>query len=269
MIDGQFEFTFMVPKDIRYNYGHGRIVYYAYDNESKEEGIGYYEDFIIGGTSTVAIQDTIGPDIRVYLNTPEFQDGGTTYEFPQFFAEVYDENGINTVGTGIGHDLLMVIDGNPKHTYVLNEYFVADNNSYQQGTISYKMPEMEDGQHTLTFRAWDLINNSSTAMLNFQVVKGQDPQIYKIITYPNPVSQSENLMFHIEYDQPNEIVETAIRLFDIGGQLIHTHMQKGVKGIEWNLGELGINSGIYVYQVSIKTTTSNYVSKAGKIIVSK
>ena len=269
VIDGQFEFTFMVPKDIRYNYGHGRIVYYAYDNESKEEGIGYYEDFIIGGTSTVAIQDTIGPDIRVYLNTPEFQDGGTTYEFPQFFAEVYDENGINTVGTGIGHDLLMVIDGNPKHTYVLNEYFVADNNSYQQGTISYKMPEMEDGQHTLTFRAWDLINNSSTAMLNFQVVKGQDPQIYKIITYPNPVSQSENLMFHIEYDQPNEIVETAIRLFDIGGQLIHTHMQKGVKGIEWNLGELGINSGIYVYQVSIKTTTSNYVSKAGKIIVSK
>ena len=161
VIDGQFEFTFMVPKDIRYNYGHGRIVYYAYDNESKEEGIGYYEDFIIGGTSTVAIQDTIGPDIRVYLNTPEFQDGGTTYEFPQFFAEVYDENGINTVGTGIGHDLLMVIDGNPKHTYVLNEYFVADNNSYQQGTISYKMPEMEDGQHTLTFRAWDLINNSS------------------------------------------------------------------------------------------------------------
>ena len=269
VIDGQFEFTFMVPKDIRYNYGQGRIVYYAYDNESKEEGIGYYDDFIIGGTSTVAIQDTIGPDIRVYLNTPEFQDGGTTYEFPQFFAEVYDENGINTVGTGIGHDLLMVIDGNPKHTYVLNEYFVADNNSYQQGTISYKMPEMEDGQHTLTFRAWDLINNSSTAMLNFQVVKGQDPQIYKIITYPNPVSQSENLMFHIEYDQPNEIVETTIRLFDIGGQLIHTHMQKGVKGIEWNLGELGINSGIYVYQVSIKTTTSNYVSKAGKIIVSK
>ena len=106
-------------------------------------------------------------------------------------------------------------------------------------------------------------------MLNFQVVKGQDPQIYKIITYPNPVSQSENLMFHIEYDQPNEIVETTIRLFDIGGQLIHTHMQKGVKGIEWNLGELGMNSGIYVYQVSIKTTTSNYVSKAGKIIVSK
>ena len=269
VVNGHFEFTFMVPKDIRYNYGNGRITYYAFDNESGEEGIGHYEDFVIGGTSTVIIQDTIGPDLRIYLNNPEFQDGGSTYEFPHFFAHIYDENGINTVGTGIGHDLLMVIDGSPKHTYVLNSYFTADNNSYQQGQISYKMPEMEDGQHTLTFRAWDLLNNSSTAMLNFQVVKGQDPQIYKIVTYPNPVAQTENLMFQIEHDQPNEIIETTIHLYDLSGRHIHTHLQKGVKGIQWNIGELGINSGIYVYQVNIKTNTSNFVSKAGKIIVSK
>ena len=269
VVDGLFEFTFMVPKDIRYNYGHGRIVYYAYDTETKEEGVGHYEDFMIGGTSTVSIQDTIGPDLRVYLNTPEFQDGGTTYEFPHFFADIYDENGINTVGTGIGHDLLMIVDGNPKYTYVLNDYFIASNNSYQQGQVSYKMPEMEDGQHTLTFRAWDLLNNSSTALLNFQVVKGQDPQIYKIITYPNPVAASEELIFHIEHDQPNEIIETTINLYDLSGRFIHTYTQRGVEGIRWNISELGINSGIYVYQVNIKTTTSNYVSKAGKIIVSK
>lgn len=269
VIDGKFEYTFMVPKDIRYNYGNGRITYYAYDTEAREEGIGHFEDFVIGGTNTVTIQDTIGPDINIYLNNPEFPDGGSTYEYPHFYADIYDENGINTVGTGIGHDLLLIVDENPKHTYILNNYFTANNNSYQQGHVSYKMPEMEEGRHTLTFRAWDLLNNSSTAMLNFQVVKGQDPQIYKIVTYPNPVSQTSNLIFRIEYDQPDEIVETTIRLYDVGGQLIHTHLQNGVDGIAWNLSELGVNPGIYVYQVQIKTTTSNYVSKADKIIVSK
>ena len=269
VVDGLFEFTFMVPKDIRYNYGNGRIVYYAYDTEAKEEGIGHFEDFVIGGSSSVEIQDTIGPDIYIYINSPEFLDGGTTYEFPHFYAQVYDENGINTVGTGIGHDLLLVVDGSPKHTYVLNDYFTADNNNYQQGKISYKMPEMEEGAHTLTFRAWDLLNNSSSAMLNFQVIKGQDPQLHKVITYPNPVAQSESLIFHIDHDQPDEIIETTIHLYDLSGRMIHTHAQRGVEGIKWNISELGINSGIYVYQVNIKTATSNYVSKAGKIIVSK
>lgn len=269
VVDGLFEFTFMVPKDIRYNYGNGRITYYAYDTEAKEEGIGHFEDFVIGGSSSVEIQDTIGPDIHMYINSPEFQDGGTTYEFPHFYANIYDENGINTVGTGIGHDLLMIVDGNPKHTYVLNDYFIASNNSYQQGQVSYKMPEMEEGAHTLTFRAWDLLNNSSTAMLNFQVVKGQDPQIQKVITYPNPVGPSDDLIFHIDHDQPDEIIETTINLYDLSGRMIHTHAQRGVDGIRWNISELGINGGIYVYQVNIKTTTSNYVSKAGKIIVSK
>jgi hypothetical protein len=131
------------------------------------------------------------------------------------------------------------------------------------------MPEMEEGAHTLTFRAWDLLNNSSTAMLNFQVVKGQDPQIHKVITYPNPVTPSDDLIFHIDHDQPDEIIETTINLYDLSGRMIHTHVQYGVEGIRWNISELGINSGIYVYQVNIKTTTSNYVSKAGKIIVSK
>jgi hypothetical protein len=83
------------------------------------------------------------------------------------------------------------------------------------------------------------------------------------------VAASEELIFHIEHDQPNEIIETTINLYDLSGRMIHTHVQYGVEGIRWNISELGINSGIYVYQVNIKTTTSNYVSKAGKIIVSK
>ena len=129
VIDGKFEVTFMVPKDIRYNYGNGRIVYYAHDLDSREEAIGHYEDFIIGGSSSIIAQDTVGPELNIYLNNINFSSGDETHEFPQFYAEIYDENGINTAGTGIGHDLLMVIDNDAKQTYVLNSYFQAKNNS--------------------------------------------------------------------------------------------------------------------------------------------
>jgi hypothetical protein len=257
----------MVPKDIRYNYGKGRIVYYVCDEEAREEGVGHFEDFVIGGSSSVEIVDTIGPELNLYLNNPAFLNGDQTYEFPHFYADVYDENGINTVGTGIGHDLLLIIDENPKMTYVLNDYFEAHDNSYQQGRVSYKMPEMEEGSHSLTFRAWDLLNNSNTAMLNFQVVKGLDPNIYQVVTYPNPVASTETLNIRIEFDQPDEAIQTTINLYDLSGRLVKEHQQKGTTGIQLNLNEMNVQPGIYVYNVKIKSTTSNYVSKAGKIII--
>jgi hypothetical protein len=265
--DGKFEYTFMVPKDIRYNYGNGRIAYYAYDPENREEGVGYYENFVVGGSSSVEITDTLGPELHIYLNHPAFKDGDKTYEFPHFFASIYDESGINTVGSGIGHDLLMIIDENPAMTYVLNEYFIAENNSYQRGNISYKMPEMSEGAHKLTFRAWDMMNNSSTATLNFQVVKGMNPTLYQVIAYPNPVASTGVLNFQIEYDQPNEVIQTEIRMYDLSGRLIKDYAQIGTEGIQWNMNEINAAPGIYLYQVKIKTPTSDFVSKAGKIII--
>jgi hypothetical protein len=96
-----------------------------------------------------------------------------------------------------------------------------------------------------------------------------DPQIYKVVTYPNPVASTENLTIQVEYDQPDEVVQTTINMYDISGKLILTHEQKSTNGIRWNLSSLNVSPGIYVYQVKIKTTTSNYVSKAGKIIVTQ
>ena len=269
VVDGKFEFTFMVPKDIRYNYGNGRIVYYAYDAETREEAIGHYEDFTIGGSSSLIQRDTIGPDLTIYLNNPAFQSGDETYEFPHFYANISDPNGINTVGTGIGHDLLLIIDDDPKQTYVLNNYFSASNNSYQEGQVSYKMAEQSEGAHTLTFRAWDLYNNSSTASLNFHVVKGLDPNIYSVTTYPNPVSKTGVMNVNIQYDRSHEASETTIYLYDISGKMVYTYVQSGVEGITWNMSQIAINPGMYVYQVKIKSANSNYVSKAGKIIVTK
>ena len=111
------------------------------------------------------------------------------------------------------------------------------------------------------------MNNSCTEKLNFQVIKGLEPYIYQVLAYPNPVSRNGQLNFRVEYDQPDELVETEIYMYDVSGKLINASYQKGVEGIQWNMSEMNIAPGIYIYQVRIKTTTSDFVSKAGKIIV--
>lgn len=265
--NGRFSYTFMTPKDIRYNYGKGRIVYYAYDPTGKVEGVGHFENFVIGGTGSIFTKDTIGPKVSLYLNTPAFVDGGTTYETPRFFADIEDENGINTVGTGIGHDLMLVVDNSASHTYVLNEFFTSADGSYQKGQVSYLMQELAEGAHSLTFRAWDLLNNSTTVALNFIVEKGADPNIYSVVTYPNPVQASGVLNMVVNYDQPDMVVQTEIYVYDMSGRLMWQQSQKNPDQVQLNLSEMGLYPGLYMYNIRIKTENSGYSSKSGKIVV--
>ncbi len=265
--NGLFSCTFMVPRDIKYNYGQARIVYYAQDTVTMEEAIGHYEDFVVGGSSTVEIQDSVGPTLALYLNNSAFVNGGKTNEYPHFYAVVADENGINTVGSGIGHDLLLVLDDDPTHSYVLNNYFTADADSYQKGLVSYRLAEMTEGQHSLTFRAWDLLNNSTTATLQFEVVKGYALQIFSVLTYPNPVSTDGMINFVIQHDKPDDRLEARYMLFDLSGRKVWEQTQIGGDRVTLNMSDLGVHAGIYLYRVELKTSTTEYTSKTGKIMV--
>ena len=267
--EGLFNYTFMVPKDIRYNYGNGRIVYYAVtpDSLGHEEAVGHCEEFVIGGTGATLLNDTTGPQMTIYLNTPAFLDGDRTYATPRFFAELEDEHGINTAGAGIGHDLMLVVDNDDKQTYTLNEYFTAQDNSYQAGLVSYLMEELPDGPHSLSFRAWDLLNNSTTKSLNFVVEAGIDPAIRSVTTYPNPVKRSGVLNIVVNYDQPDELLQTELYLFNINGQMVYSAVQDNPDEVLININNLGLQPGVYVYNVKIKSASSRYSSTAGKVIV--
>ena len=269
--DGKFQYTFMVPKDIRYNYGNGRIVYYALSKDETEtmEAIGHFENFIIGGTGSILSADTTGPQMTIYLNTKSFKDGDKTYATPRFFADLYDENGINTAGAGIGHDLMMIIDDDPKQIYTLNEYFTAANNSYQEGQVSYMMGGLTNGPHNLTFRAWDLLNNSTTQSLNFVVEGGLDPSITSVTTYPNPVDHQSIVNIVVDYNQPDELLQTEMYLYNLSGQMVYKHTQGNPDAMSINIGSLGLQPGVYVYTVKIKSASSRFSATSGKIIVTK
>ena len=269
--DGLFNYTFMVPKDIRYNFDKGRIVYYAVSTDGgiTSEAVGHYENFIIGGTGSILAVDTLGPEMQIYLNTPAFLNGDKTYATPRFFADLYDEHGINTAGAGIGHDLMLIVDDDPKQIYSLNEYFTAANNSYQRGQVSYLMEELEDGPHSLTFRAWDLLNNSTTQSLNFIVEAGLDPSIYSVTTYPNPVQTEGIVNLVVNYDQPDELLQTEVYMYNINGQMVYSHKQDNPDAVSINIAQLGLRAGVYVYSVRIKSASSKYSTTSGKIIVTR
>ncbi len=265
---GQFSFTFMLPKDIKYNYGGGRINYYAHSDELKADAQGYFEDFTVGGTSKIVVYETDGPEIKLFLNTQNFVSGDAVNESPLLMAQIKDVSGINKVGSGIGHDLLITIDNDPMQSKVLNEFFETKANSYSEGSLQYKLSNLSEGKHTLTFKAWDLLNNSASQTIEFEVIKGLQPVIFKVYNYPNPVKTGTNIV--VEHDRPETILNTLIEIFDLSGRKIWQFEQSNADNVQWDLrGADGVKvkSGVYLYRVSISTNNSEVYSKTNKMFV--
>ena len=269
VINGKYKLTFMVPKDIKYNFGSGKINYYAYDTTTKNEAQGNYQKIIIGGTDpNFNNYTTEGPAVSLYLNTPNFVSGGKVNETPRFYASVSDVNGINTVGSGIGHDMTLCIDQSPEFTYVLNDFFLSDLNSYTSGKVEFGIPEIQEGKHTMTFKVWNLINNSTTKTIDFEVVKGLTPIIFTVTNLPNPVVNETK--FVITHDRPESMINTTIELFDLYGRKIWSYSAPTTDDITWNLSMsegASIQPGVYIYRVSISTPNSDVFTKTNKMII--
>ena len=162
--------------------------------------------------------------------------------------------------------MLMTIDSDPNQMYVLNDYYTSSG-SFQSGNVSYRLNTLEEGQHTISFRAWDLLNNSTTKSLNFEVIKGLETTVYSVITYPNPVRVSEVLHFTIDYDQPDELMEMNVYVFSPTGQLVYHASRRGTEQHSFSVGDAHLSPGIYVYRVSLTKTNGDTTGKAGKLIV--
>ncbi len=267
--DGAFEISFMMPKDINYNRGTGRINYYAKDDTNDYEAQGYFEDFVVGGESSVLIEDKEGPVIEeLYLNHPGFMSGDKVNETPYFVARVSDEHGINTVGSGIGHDMLLMINNDSEQAHILNSYYESEEGNYKKGRVAYKMPELPEGRHSLMYRVWDLLNNSSTVKVDFEVVKGLNPQIFSIMNFPNPAKN--HTVFKFVHDRPETVLSTLVEVFDLSGRLQWSSAQATTESITWNLTTTDgrrLSKGMYLYRISVQTTDGRFTSKANKLII--
>lgn len=272
IVNGAFDFSFIVPKDINYSYGAGKLSYYG--NDLLSDAQGQDTNFIVGGIDSSGVDDNVGPDIKLYFNNENFVDGGLTSETPTLIVKLYDESGINTVGNGIGHDITLVIDGKTASPIVLNEYYSSDIDSYQSGGITYVLDKLDAGMHNLKFKVWDVNNNSSEVSLDFTVQESLDLALKHVLNYPNPFTT--NTDFYFEHNQICNELDVQIQVFTVSGKLIKTIQQKvnasgfRSEGINWDgLDDYGdqIGRGVYLYKLTVKSEDGKTADKIEKLVI--
>lgn len=253
---GQFSFTFPVPLDINYSNESGLISFYAIDSLKTVEANGSFAGFCLGGTSPDIASNTVGPRLTVTLNGVTYtsdsvdEDGvarvkaqTTLHETPFFIGTIEDENGINVMGSGVGHDIMLIIDNDPNMTYNLNNYLQYIDGSWTQGAVGYSIPTLSTGTHTLLFRAWDMLNNPSAMEVEFEVVDGLQPNILSL-KIKGPVR--DELTVVIENDRPQSALSMQISIFDMTGRQL------------WKASEIGISpSNYYTYSVNLNETSGH------------
>lgn len=267
VVNGEFEFSFFVPKDISFKLGKGKILYYAY-NETMDAH-GSFDGFYVGGSSGNSISDSKGPEINLFLNTESFKDGGKVSASSVLIANITDENGINTAGTGIGHDITAVLDGDYSNVMVLNDFFQYDKNSYTSGKIVFPLSNLAEGNHTLTVKVWDVLNNSSEVEINF-VVK-DDLRIENLYCFPNPVQEKTSFAF--THNQPDETFDVTLEVFQTSGTRVDMLQRKvGSQGteslpFEWTPSPrlVKMTPGVYIYRITA-TIDGKTGSASGRLV---
>ena len=259
--NGKFSFTFVMPKDINYDYGPGKISYYAEDGVDRDAS-GSYRNIIIGQSEPNSVEDNEGPIVEVFMNNEDFISGGVTSANPVIFIKLADDTGINVAGNSIGHDLTAVLDGNTQNTFVMNDFYESELNDYRKGTVKYPLSNLEEGLHRVDVTAWDVSNNFGVGATEFIVATSEEKALFNVFNFPNPLIDETCISF--ETNLANELLDVKVEIFAMNGQLvkvIETEMEptgfrlgKG-ECITWDGtsdGGAPLAKGIYVYRVTIK-----------------
>ena len=260
--NGQFNFEFMVPIDISYSNGFGKFSFYAFNDYN--DAIGFQDSINIFGINEDADFDNVGPKIELFMNNTAFTDGGITGRDPVLIALISDESGINTTGNGIGHDISIILNNDSENYSILNRFFTSDLDSYQSGSVEYPFYDLNEGNHNLKLKAWDVYNNSNTAEINFLVIDNPNLIIKNLFNYPNPFREFTKI--HFEYNQPSEDLDVKIEIFDINGNLIKSINSKITQSAyansdfiwngDSNYGNF-VKSGVYILRVTVNNNLNN------------
>jgi hypothetical protein len=271
--NGNFSFEFIVPRDVKIAYGKGKLSFYATDATFDKSG--FNSDVIVGGINENAPEDTIGPEIQLFMNDESFLDGANTNASPNLIAKLADLSGINTSVTAVDHDIVGILDGDESNPIILNDFYQTELDDFTRGKVVFRLRDLSVGPHTLKLKAWDTYNNSSETNLNFVVVSDTNISLDNVLNYPNPfVNYTE---FWFNHNKPNESLQVQVQIFTISGKLIKTINQQVQttgnlsRNISWNgLDDFGnrIGKGVYVYKLKVTSTVSNISSeKYEKLVI--
>jgi hypothetical protein len=270
--NGVFEFSFLLSKDIAYDFGPGKISYYAWSDQA--DAIGYNGDVVVGGVNENAVADNTGPEIELYLNDLSFVSGDLTHANPIMLAFLSDPSGINMSAGGIGHETTAILDDDYSSIFSLKDYYVQDVDNYQGGSINYPFYNLPDGNHTLTVKTWDNYNNSASATITFVINSHGPLKIDQVINYPNPFKEFTTFTFN--HTRPGDKLAINLEIFDLTGKMVQTYENTIESEIInspfliWYGDDLKGNklrSGVYLYTLQVTDEDGNTSIQKQKLVL--
>ncbi len=260
--NGRFAFSLVLPADISYNPGRARFAFYALDTARGQDGSGANIDLYIGKSTLNPIVDTTPPVINLYLGDTTYQPGLPVSSSTLFIAKIYDENGINTSLTQIGHAIAMTLDD--QQPVVLNSYYSTAIDDQATGWLYYPLSKLSSGSHTITLTAWDTSNNPATASITFTVLAEGEVQIQNLRNYPNPFNTETT--FYIAHNLSGEDLEITLQVINTSGQMVYSQTRSYqsapavINDWTWDGRTLSgekINEGLYIYGIFIRSMNNN------------
>ena len=166
---------------------------------------------------------------------------------------------------GVGHETLLIVDGEERSALDIGDRFRSVGGSYRRGRIDVELPPQTPGPHTLTVKAWDVVNNSAEASLDYIVAASEKLELRNVYNYPNPMHEHTRFVF--DHNQaPGTPAEVNIRIYTLTGRPVRTFNEMEalpsgllnggpVQAVAWDGrdddGER-LASGVYLYKVRVE-----------------
>lgn len=271
--NGMFNFDFVVPKNIAYDFGEGKINMYALSDDKSQDAIGANAKIIIGGSSTPS-SDQIAPEINVYLNDINFTSGQTVSQSPVLLARLFDESGINISTEGFGKNITYSLDD--QEAVILNEYYTASLDTYKEGWVSFDLTDIPIGNHVIKFKAYDTNNNPTETSINFNVKTSNDIKLTDVFIAPNPVYKTNSITLNFTHDRVGEGLLVSMQVINMQGRVITEEafrfddVFEATNSIQWDMKNSNgnrIKKGMYIFKLIVQSTLDGGKNEVNKRLI--
>ncbi len=276
IVQGNFEIELIIPKNIDYQYGQGKISAYAIEEGTAgRDAHGASIRYQIGGSSEYPLTDEIPPDIQLYMDDTTFIEGGYTSPNTTLIAYLQDESGINISDRGLGQNITAVLyqEQEESQRWVLNDFFVSEKDDFQRGVLTYPIENLPEGAYHLTLQVWDNANNQREQTLRFHV--GDRLEIASFYNVPNPFQ--EQTSFTIDHNRAGDDLKVAIRILNLQGQNVsgfeknYLNAPTSIKDMIWDGTDaegIRVRPGMYLALLKIESLSGGeQKEKVQKIII--
>jgi hypothetical protein len=224
---------FFIPIDLVFcdtcEYNSGKITVFTENSESLNSYSDTELDIEIDDSQSSQNTDIDGPIISLIQNGSIVHNNGVIFYPHQFQVNLVDETGINLMGA-TGHNLCYWLD-NEDNEVVVNDDFTY--NSPTSGYFDIFFEDIEFGNHELTIKAWDNVNNPTFQTYTIYLSQNSNFTVEKVYNYPNPFSEITDFTFHL-----SDPADVHISIYTLEGRIINDiskfNLIAGYHSIRWN-----------------------------------